>query len=312
MATKELKLPELEAGEHAGCYLFPFMNSVMERLKVMGRQRTFETYAAALKSFTAFRHNHDLSISEIDSELMLLYEAYLQKRGLTKNSTSFYMRILRAVYNRAVEKELTVQRYPFRHVYTGVAKSVKRAISLEDIRRIKELDLSEHPSIEFSRDMFIFSFCTRGMSFIDMAFLQKRNLQNGVLSYCRRKTGQRLSIRWERCMEEIVGRYNMQRSNFLLPIIRHADSDLRGQYLNAMCLVNRHLKHIGVMAGLHLPLTMYVARHSWATAARSKNIPISVISEGMGHDSEKTTSIYLASLENSVIDEANNVILREL
>ena len=113
-------------------------------------------------------------------------------------------------------------------------------------------------------------------------------------------------------MEEIVGRYDMRKSSFLLPIIKHADSDMRLQYLNAMSLVNRHLKHIGVMAGLHLPLTMYVARHSWATAARNKNIPISVISEGMGHDSEKTTSIYLASLESSVIDEANNVILREL
>lgn len=312
MATKDLKLPELESGEHAEFYFFPFMSSVMERLRVMGRQRTFETYAAALKSFTAFRCNHDLSICEMDSELMLLYEAYLQKRGLTKNSTSFYMRILRAVYNRAVEKELTVQRYPFRHVYTGVAKSVKRAISLDQIKRIKELDLSERRSMEFSRDMFIFSFCTRGMSFIDMAFLEKSNLRNGVLSYCRRKTGQRLSIRWERCMEEIVGRYDMHRSSFLLPIIKHADSDMRLQYLNAMCLVNRNLKHIGVMAGLNLPLTMYVARHSWATAARNKNIPISVISEGMGHDSEKTTSIYLASLESSVIDEANNVILREL
>lgn len=113
-------------------------------------------------------------------------------------------------------------------------------------------------------------------------------------------------------MEEIVGRYDMRRSTFLLPIIKHADSNPRLQYLNAMCLVNRHLKQIGAMAGLHLPLTMYVARHSWATAARNKNIPISVISEGMGHDSEKTTSIYLASLESSVIDEANNVILREL
>ena len=97
-------------------YLFNFMSSVMERL-----------YASTLKSFTAFRKNNDLALSEMDSDIMMLYEAYLRNRGLTKNSTSFYMRILRAVYNRAVEKELTIQRNPFRHVYTGVDRSGKRA-----------------------------------------------------------------------------------------------------------------------------------------------------------------------------------------
>ena len=122
-------------------YLFNFMSSVMERLKVMWRQRTFETYASTLKSFTAFRKNNDLALSEMDSDIMMLYEAYLRNRGLTKNSTSFYMRILRAVYNRAVEKELTIQRNPFRHVYTGVDRSVKRAHPIGDNKRVKELEL---------------------------------------------------------------------------------------------------------------------------------------------------------------------------
>ena len=63
--------------------------------------------------------------------------------------------------------------------------------------------------------------------------------------------------------------------------------------------------------GLVHPLTMYVARHSWASVARGKHIPLSVISEGMGHDSEKTTLIYLAALDTTVIDKANMVVLRE-
>ena len=102
--------------------LFNFMNGVIARLKQMGKHRTSETYYATLRSFMQFRENKDVLLDEIDSDLMLMYEAWLHGKGITKNSSSFYMRILRAVYNRAVEKELTNNRNPFKHVYTGVDK----------------------------------------------------------------------------------------------------------------------------------------------------------------------------------------------
>lgn len=292
--------------------LFNFMQSVIAQLQQMGKQRTSETYRCTLKSFMQFRENRDLLLEDVDSDLMLMYEAHLQNRGLTRNSTSFYMRILRAVYNRAVEKDLTTNRNPFKHVYTGVDKTVKRAIPLKVIRQIKNLDLSLQPSLDFARDMFLFSFYTRGMSFIDMAYLKKRDLQNGMLSYRRRKTGQQLHIRWEKCMQEMVAKYENPLSEYLLPIIRLINGDERKQYQNAMSAVNRHLKDIGKIVNLTLPLTMYTARHSWASVAKSKNVPISVISEGMGHDSEMTTQIYLASLDTAVVDKTNSMILNLL
>ena len=219
------------------------------------------------------------------------------------------MRILRAVYNRAVEKNLTANQNPFKHVYTGIDKTVKRALPLKTIRQIKNLDLSLLPSLEFVRDMFLFSFYTRGMSFIDMAYLKKKDLSNGILSYRRRKTGQQLFIRWEKCMQEIVEKYDNPQSEYLLPIIKPMNGNERTQYQNAMCMINRKLKTIGNMVGVQLPLTMYTARHSWASIAKNKNVPISVISEGMGHDSELTTQIYLASLDTTVVDKANSMIL---
>ena len=291
--------------------LFNFMQNVITRLQQMGKQRTSETYRCTLKSFMQFRENKDVLLEDIDSDLMLMYEAYLQGRGLTKNSTSFYMRILRAVYNRAVEKDLTTNRNPFKHVYTGVDKTVKRAIPLKAIKQIKNLDLSLQPSLDFARDMFMFSFYTRGMSFIDMAYLKKKDLSNGILSYRRRKTGQQLFIRWEKCMQEIVEKYDTDHcSPYLLPILKYPYD--RSQYKNMLYRTNKSLKEIAKMIGLSIPLTLYVARHSWASIAKSKNIPISVISEGMGHDSEMTTQIYLASLDNAVVDRANAQILKDL
>ena len=117
--------------------LFNFMGNVITQLKQIGKLRTAENYSYTLKSFMQFRGDRDVLLSEIDSDLMQLYEAYLHGKGAVRNTSSFYMRILRAVYNRALEKELMEQRNPFRHVYTGVDKTVKRAVPLSAIKLCK-------------------------------------------------------------------------------------------------------------------------------------------------------------------------------
>lgn len=293
--------------------LFTFMQEAIGQLKRLNRIRTSETYAATLSSFMKFREGQDILLYEVDSDTMMLYEAWLKGKGICPNTISFYMRILRAVYNRAVEKELVEQKHPFKHVYTGIDKTVKRAVPLKAIKRIKELDLTLKPHLDYARDLFLFSFYTRGMSFIDLAYLKKSDLQNGFLTYRRRKTNQQLTVKWEKCMAEIVAKYNdCSTTQYLLPIITNPLVDERKQYRNAIYRVNTALKEIARMISLPMPLTMYCARHGWASVAKSKNIPLSVISEGMGHDSEETTRIYLASLDSNVIDKANSLILKGL
>ena len=99
------------------------------------------------------------------------YQAWLKQRDAKPNTISFYIRILRAVYNRAVDKELTEDHRPFRHCFTGLEKTVKRAVPLSTLRKIRNLDLTREPLLDFARDLFMFSFYTRGMSFIDIAHL---------------------------------------------------------------------------------------------------------------------------------------------
>ncbi len=286
-----------------------YMHGAIAHLRQMGRERTAETYTSALRSFMTFTEGRDLPLDGVSSALMERYEAWLRSRGVRMNSSSFYLRILRAVYNRAVEDGLTPQRHPFAHVYTGVEKTAKRAVPLKTIKALKRLDLTEKPRLALARDLFLFSFYTRGMSFVDMAYLRREQLQRGLLTYRRRKTGQELSIRWERCMQQIVEKYSTGcLGDYLLPIIRR-ESDERRQYTNALHVVNQRLKRLSEQLRLPRPLTMYVARHSWASAARQRHVPLSVISEGMGHDSEATTQIYLASLETTAVDDANRMLL---
>lgn len=293
-------------------YFMAFMHMVITQMRNAGKERVCETYTSALNSFNRFRNEKDLLFGEVTQDVMTNYEMHLKGSGVKSNTSSFYMRNLRAVYNRAVESGLTVQQYPFKHVYTGIDKTSKRALAAEPVRLIKDFELDAGSVSEFARDMFMFSFYTRGMSFVDMCYLKKTDLNNGILTYRRKKTGQILSIRWERCMQEIVDRHSAPASSYLLPIIGPAAQDERRQYLNAAHLVNRHLKKIGQRLNLPAKLTMYVARHTWASIAKSKNIPLSVISEALGHDSEMTTRIYLTSLDTSALDKANRLVINEL
>lgn len=292
--------------------LFNEMEKCIARLTQFGRTRTAQTYSTALRSFRRYREDEDLLLECVTSEVMEGYQAWLQLGGATQNTVSFYLRILRAVYNRAVEEELTENRRPFRHVYTGVDKTVKRGLPLPMLRKIKNLDLSLKPDVAYARDMFLLSFMLRGMSFIDMAFLKKSDLNHGYITYRRRKTHQQLTIAWTADMQKIVDRYPKNSTDYLLPIIRKKVRNERCVFKNTGEKINRHLKEIGEMVGLSIPLTMYVARHSWASIAKSRGVPLSVISEGLGHEKESTTRIYLSSLDSSVVDKANNMILKLL
>lgn len=299
-----------------------FMQGLIDKLQHNGKIRTSETYKATLSSFRKFLASRapgdtgascdDIMLDCLTSELMESYEAWHHTRGVVPNTISFYTRILRAVYNRAVEDDIIKNRNPFRHVYTGVDKTVKRALPLPVISKIKGLELSLTPALDFSRDMFLMSFYLRGMSFIDMAYLRKSDLKNGCITYRRRKTGQHLIIGWTKEMQAILDKYPENESDYLLPIIKGRVEDERCVYRNVGYNINHNLKRIAGIAGITIPLTLYVARHSWASAAQAKGVPLSVISEGMGHDSETTTQIYLASIEASVVDQANALILSSL
>ena len=291
--------------------LFTFMNLLIALLLKNGQLRTMQHYKTTLNSYMRFRNNKDITFKEIDAEELQSYEAYLKNVArVCANTSSFYLRILRATYNKAVEKGLisTPQQSPFKNVYTGIAKTKKRAIPTAGVSSIKHWgeakDANDANKLtskqELARDAFLVSFYLRGISFIDLAHLRKSDLKDGYISYTRSKTGQRISIRWEKDMQDIVDKYQhlTRNSPYLFPFLANDKNDkpigiidkpydkndnqesLR-LYHNAESRITYHLKKLGAKMGIQGKLTLYVARHSWATAARDKNISISVISEAL-------------------------------
>ena len=308
--------------------LFQFMNLLIALLLKNGQYRTSLHYKATLNSFKRYRDNKDIALKEIDAEVMRSYEAFLDHTAdVCRNTSSFYLRILRATYNKAVAKGLTPQQHPFSDVYTGIAQTRKRAIPTENVSQIKSLqsvkDLT--PKEEMARDTFLMSFYLRGISFIDLAHLRKSDLKEGYLHYTRSKTGQRLTIRWEKDMQDMLEKYQHQTASspYLFPFLAEEVHGSQGknidkkqeeirQYHNAEARISYHLRKLGGRMGIKGKLTLYVARHSWATAARDNDISISVISEALGHHSETTTLIYLRSIKSSEVDDANARILAAL
>ena len=202
----------------------------------------------------------------------------------------------------------------FKRVRLAYVKTTKRAISEKELKTIASLQLPGDTTIAFARDIFMFSFYMRGMPFVDMAYLRKIDLKNGLLAYSRKKTNQYLTVEWEKETQEIIDRYAHLNpdSPYLLPIIQKEDGTERKQYHRMLENINYNLKKIGEMTGLKMPLTTYTARHTWASVARNMDISISIISEGMGHNSIKTTQVYLNSIDVSRINEANKKIIRRI
>lgn len=289
--------------------LFNFSESVIARLRQRANYGTADNYRATLNSLKKYCNDRDIMLDSITKEFVNDYEVWLKNRGVCMNTVSFYMRILRAIYRRAVDAEIIENRAPFRNVYTGIDKTVKRALPLNIIRKIRSLDLSTSPYLNHARNMFLMSFYLRGMSFVDMAYLKKSDLKGGFITYRRRKTGQRLTIAWVKEMQEILDSYPDTEGKYLFHLISSKCINERSAYKNASFKINKNLKKIGEMVGAPGALTMYTARHSWASLAKLSGIPIGVISEAMGHESELTTRIYLASLETSVIDSANERVI---
>ena len=287
---------------------FIFMRSVIDKLQASNKHCTADKYRSALRSFEHFIGGQDLMLYEVTYELIEEYQQWLIDNEIDMNTISFYMRILRAVFNRAVKQKLVCQTCPFADVYTGIAETKKRAIDLESIQRIKDVNLQGKANLELARDLFLFSFYCRGMAFVDMSYLTKDSIRNGFLTYNRHKTKQQLTVKWETPMQEIIDKYKSE-GQYILPIIRDNVETEYEQYKRMNKNVCRWLKTVGKMANINCNLTIYVARHSWSSIAKQRNHPISTISRALGHTSEKTTQIYLDSLDNSAVDDANSDIM---
>jgi len=295
-----------------------------EKLEQNGHARTARAYASAVKSLQQFMKGKDIYLKDIQAQLIINYENYLIHKGVKLNTISFYMRNLRAIYNRAIQDKLIQpqEESPFTKVFTGVAESKKRTLEHTELIRLANIEqlLETYPgqtgcstpirpqlyrNLQKALYYFLFCYHARGMSFIDLCFLKKTDIHENTIVYRRKKTGGLLKVRITPPMAKIIAFFQPQTetSHYLFPILGQPATNERKQYETALTRQNVHLQMLSQLAGLDKKVTTHVSRHTWATLAKRAKVPIPLISEALGHKDIQTTNRYLASFEVSVLDE---------
>jgi len=296
--------------------IYEYISVLIDEFNSAGRFGNAKAYKMLIPFLKTYTGKEILYFSDIDYTLLKKIENTFYSKGYKVNGLSVYFRTLRAVFNRAIKEEVIDEAiYPFKKyvIKSEFYKTQKRAIDFIDIIKIRDIELKEKSFIWHCRNYFMFSFYMIGINFIDTAYLKVSDINNNRLAYKRSKTGKAYSIEIPGPAMNIIKLYGIDKKaseDYIFSIITRTEPmDVRKQIENTRSRYDKNLKKLGKMCEIDMPLSSYVARHSWATIAKRMNIPIYVISESLGHDDIKTTQVYLDSLDSNIIDEANKMII---
>jgi len=286
-----------------------------------GMAEKYQSTCAKIMEYLSTISKFDLKLEKVDDEFVAGFIEFLKGEDITENTIHFYLRNFSAMYHLQY-KDYTDN--PFKHVDMRSCPTCKRALDKQTMQRIKDFDSEGKESLDFARDLFLFSFYTQGMPFVDIAYLKASDIEKGTIRYKRHKTDQPITVTLVPEAKEIIKRYSninkvvdnkakdkKPKDYYIFGIINSTDSTTAyRQYRSGLATQNRRLKKIGEKLGLDQPLTTYIARHTWATLAQNNGVPTAVISRSLGHTSETTTRIYLGSMDTKILAKYNRLTTR--
>lgn len=314
LGLRHLRL-SFSGGMGQGTHVRFFSCAESEAAKCEQQQQfcTAKNYRTAIRSFCRFTGSPALSLADITADRMASYVQWLRQQGVSLNTTVCYVKALRAIYNKVLRQCHAVDTRPFERLYTGQVRTEKRSVPDADISRLRGLPLRQDSPLALARDIFLFCLYAQGMPFVDAAHLRRSHISGGMIAYERHKTGQRVVVRVEPCMQAIIDRYAGANSDFVFPILTtHDPRQSYRQYQSRLRAYNRHLRRLQKMVRLDSNITSYVVRHTWATLAYDSNVDLAVISSALGHTNPGTTRIYIRDIDNRRLAEANHKVLKRI
>lgn len=301
---------------------FDFTEEIITEMEQSDRLGNARAYREAKESLLKFiNDNHSgkttLKFKELTPELLEKYEVYMRSKGNENGGMAFKMRQIRAIFNKAINRKIISQDiYPFKYYKVSKlkAKPNKRALTVEDFKKLKDVNLLQFPHLMEAYNYFMFSFYTRGMNFVDMMYLKKSDIVNDRLYYTRAKTKGRFNIEIVDKAQEIIDFYKDKTKNtsYVFPILLSDDmtpKQIEYRKHKVLSRYNRKLGEIAKIAGVESHVTSYVARHSFATILKKKGTSTDLISELMGHSNVQITMTYLKEFDDEELDNANRRLL---
>lgn len=287
------------------------MDFQVARKREAGKDSTADLYRVVRNRLYRFWKGASLQWTDITAAMVDDFGSSLRAEGLAVNTVNSYLSSFRALCHTALREGLPGPACdPFAGLHLKREETAKRALKIAEVNKVMQADYPAEPSLREALDLFIFSYLACGIPFVDLAYLTKKNIVGGEIVYYRHKTGALIRVGITPAMRLLLRKYGQKGSPYLFPVLS-AGKDGHEAYKAALRKYNSLLVIIGERLHLSVKLTSYVARHSWATEALRQNIPVAVISQAMGHTSEKTTRIYLAQLDQSVLNKANAKITKK-
>lgn len=285
-------------------------NHLVEELIIVRRFGTARSYKFTLKIMKTFTNKNDIKFNEVNYDFLKRFEKFhLSKKENNLNGLAFYMRTIRAIYNKGIKDGcIEKEAYPFTEYKIRTTPTKKRALDIVHIKKILNLKLPDEHELFHTRNYFLISYMLYGMPFMDMAFLKVGDIKNGRIVYRRKKTLKNYDIKISKKLYEILKFYinNKMKDEFIFPIIkRERPKDQYQDVIRIRAQYNDNLKKIAELCNIDKSLSSYVSRHSFATNAMLQNIPLQAISAMLGHTKLNTTQIYLKSLPNEILDQYN-------
>lgn len=291
--------------------IFVYMDFQVARKREAGKDSTADLYRVVRNRLYRFWKGASLQWTDITAAMVDDFDSSLRAEGLAVNTVNSYLSSFRALCHTALREGLPGPACdPFAGLHLKREETTKRALKIAEVNKVMQADYPAEPSLREALDLFIFSYLACGIPFVDLAYLTKKNIVGGEIVYYRHKTGALIRVGITPAMRLLLRKYGQKGSPYLFPILS-AGKDGHEVYKAALRKYNSLLVIIGEHLHLSVKLTSYVARHSWATEALRQNIPVAVISQAMGHTSEKTTRIYLAQLDQSILNKANAKITKK-
>lgn len=278
--------------------------SVFGRFMEHKTGRTKNLYECTEKKIRSFlgKEADRLRFEQVNVEWLHRFNDYLAQTAPSANSRSIHMRNFRAIFNYAIDNEITTN-YPFRRFKIKGEPTRKRNFDVDTLRAIFNADVLDPWMVRY-RDLFKLTFMLIGINFVDLCNL--KDVRNGRIEYVRAKTHKLYSIKLEPEIEAIIAKYRGD-----IHLLNYMDTykDYRSFYMNTCTGLKAIRERLAEKNIVNIDtLTTYWARHSWATIAASLDIPKETIAAALGHSSHTVTDIYI-EFDYRKVDEANRRVL---
>lgn len=292
-----------------------FLNRMRHYASLARTDSTRYVYERTLRRLKEFDPQAEsLAFSDIDKDYLRRFEAFCA-RTEKKNTRNIHLRNIRAIFNDAIDAEITTC-YPFRKFSIKPEQVAKKSLTKSELRRLLEVQCEDYQK-EY-RDMFLLMIMLRGINACDLFSATDRDVVHGRLEYRRRKVGTLFSVKLEPEAMEIINRYK-GKNYLLIPLDRYKYyADYLHHFNDALKQIGRPLQKPGqrlskrnsiIGPGLFPGLSSNWARHTWATIASELDIPKDIISRGLGHSfGVAVTDIYI-DFDMKKVDDANRRII---